>query len=153
MGDGRFATSRPLRRSSYLALWKPSRRTICSGWPHVFLMRIDTIRCCIGSAVSAYLQPSATRTKWMVTRCSQEGRARSLYWADLGLLLLNGNCFAASDGGCVRGLSLEFRLSKTIGTNRTEQRLAGRQNKKGVALRKGNLICKTIRGDCSSCCV
>lgn len=76
----------------------------------MFLMRIDTIRCCIGSAVSAYLQPSAIRTKWMATHCCQEGRARSLYWADLGLLLLNGNRFAATyegaRGGCVK-ISLE----------------------------------------------
>lgn len=31
-------------------------------------------------------------------------------------------------------MALEFRLDRTIGTNRTEQRLVGRQKQKGVAL-------------------
>ena len=60
----------------------------------MFLMRIDTIRCCIGSAALAICQ---------------DGRAESLYGEDVGLCLLHGNCSATlgerASEGCV-GISV-----------------------------------------------
>lgn len=60
----------------------------------MFLMRIDTIRCCTGSATLAICQ---------------DGSAESLYGADLGLWLLHGNCSATlgerASEGCV-GISV-----------------------------------------------
>ncbi len=80
-------------------------------------MRIDTIRCCTGSATSVICQ---------------DGSAESLYGADLGLWLLHGNC-SATLGERARD-ALGFRLSRTIDASRTEQWMEGMRKKRELPL-------------------
>ncbi len=96
-------------------------------------MRIDTIRCCTGSAASAYLQPSAVRVNGclLLSVRMEVLRVSTARTWDYGFCMVIVPLRWAS----VRARdALGFRLSRTIDASRTEQWMEGMRKKRELPL-------------------